>query len=95
MYLFDDYPWVPYAGSAASIEDFGLLGKVGKLNRVIKRIEHLAGNDTAVAELRAKVKEQRVHYTMHGVIKQIQLFVDDPLGPNGGLLRCATNLLNK
>lgn len=35
-----------------------------------------------------KVKAVREWYTYPGVVKQIEMFLADPLGTNGGQLRC-------
>ena len=34
------------------------------------------------------VREAAPYYTLEGVLAQIELFLKDPLGPNGGYLRC-------
>lgn len=91
VYLYDDFPWIPYAGSYASISSIGMLGKKGKLQSLVKKIIQISANATKLVEMRNKVLQARPHYTIQGVIEQIALFVREPMGigPNAGLLRCA------
>ena len=92
VHLFNDFPWIPYAGTYASVEAIGMLGKVGQLHKIVKKIATITANDcngTYIKEMRLKVLSIRHYYTIPGVMEQIKLFINDPLGPTGGLLRCA------
>ena len=88
VYIYDDEPWLPYAGTYISFEQFGyVLGP--KNNQDIARALMLDGRN--VTELRRKllqVKSVRHHYTYEGVLSQLEMFFSDPFGTNGGQLRC-------
>ena len=86
VYMYDDVPWLPYEGSNISIAEFGLVGKMGALGATAKRIHGMSEAD--VLTNMQKIKAAREHYLYAGVIAQIEKFIADPLGPNGGQLRC-------
>jgi hypothetical protein len=86
VYLYDDHPWLPYEGTELAFSTYGLSGKMGHLGGLAKELKQLS-NETFSAKLQ-KVKEVREHYTYAGLLRQIEKFLGDPLGPNGGHLRC-------
>lgn len=86
IYLYDDICWFPYEGTNKSIETFGFMAKVGDIPQVIKHIANMSES-----EYQQRVKHMldiREDYTYHGVMLQIAKFIYDPLGQNGGDLRC-------
>lgn len=84
--LYDDVPWIPYMGTNASIQAFGFAGQSGHLGQMVDKLLSVTSTDLAT-RLEA-VKKAREHYTYDGVLRQIALFLADPLGPGGGHLRC-------
>ena len=88
MYLFSDYNWAPYQRTNISIDNFGYIIKNGSnaVNSIVDIIENLQEDD--YNSKMKKLKNAREYYTYAGVIKQIEKFISDPLGPNGGDLRC-------
>ena len=87
VYLWDDRPWLPYEGSPFALSALGFSGRLGNLRAVVSTLKQTS-NATLWAKL-AAVRDARHWYTMEGVLEQIGLFVTDPLGPGGGLLRCS------
>ena len=47
-------------------------------------------SNTTVQSMLDQTLIVREHYTYQGVINQINKFILDPLGPQGGQLRCTT-----
>ena len=88
VYLYDDEPWLPYRGSNISVDAFGLVGKMGTLDDLVSKIVAIGSNETEVALRMAMIREAKGHYTYEGLLQQIERFMQDPLGPNGGDLRC-------
>lgn len=86
VYLFDDLPWVPYPGSNVSADSIGYLAQSGSLRKIVEIIQK--ATPAEIKEKLRRVHAARPYYTYEGVIQQISLFFQDPLGPNGGLLRC-------
>jgi hypothetical protein len=86
IYIYNDEPWIPYDGTSHSIRNFGLVYKMDDIPALVSKIDELKSNVTYLLDA---VKATRRHYTYDGVIEQIKLFIEDPLGPNGGDLRCA------
>ena len=86
VYMYTDAPWVPYAGSKVDLYSIGV---VLNLNNVREFIEKLSG--LTVLDLNyifKRIEYARAYYTYAGVIHQMELFFQDPLGKNGGYLRC-------
>lgn len=86
VYIYDDYSWLPYEGTELAISNFGFSGRMGSLAKVVAQIK-----DLSVADYKEKMRNlarARQHYTYAGVLAQIALFIQDPLGPSGGQLRC-------
>jgi hypothetical protein len=86
VYLYDDYPWLPYEGTDISISNYGFSGKMGQLGELAKKLKQLP--DDEFHKLQNRVKDVREHFTYEGVIRQIEAFIQDPFGPRGGHLRC-------
>jgi hypothetical protein len=57
-------------------------------DEVVAEIKLQQQNPGAFLEKLKAVEEVRPLYTYAGTLEQIELFIKDPLGPNGGYLRC-------
>lgn len=86
VYLYDDKEWLPYMGSNISVTEIGFSGGMGRLGVLAKRLKET--KDDEFHKLESKVALAREHYTLEGTIKQIEKFIADPFGPQGGELRC-------
>jgi hypothetical protein len=84
--LYNDVNWLPYMGTNMSLEHYGFQAGWDDVERLMKRLKSLSSQE--VDSIFAKVKEVREYYTYDGVMKQIGAFMQDPLGANGGYLRC-------
>lgn len=86
VYLYDDVPWLPYIGTNMSLTNFGYMGRLNFLFRVMREIA--STNEAQLMARLEKILLVRRLYTYEGVLEQIELFLQDPLGPLGGYLRC-------
>ena len=87
IYMYDDIPWFPYQGSNYSIEALGFLVTFGEsMSTTIQTMK--THNDSNVISRLEKIKKARYYYTYPGVIEQIDKFIQDPSGNNGGYLKC-------
>ena len=76
----------PSVDSNISVKSFGFSGKMHNLCNLAKQLK-----DTTEEDFKRRleqVKAAREHYTYPGVIKQLEKFFADPLGPSGGDLVC-------
>jgi hypothetical protein len=87
VYMYDDHPWLPYEGTNISINTFGFSEQMGHMRDTAKRMKALTEAQHRV--LLQQVRAVREHYTYEGVMRQIEAFLRDPLGVDGGQLRCA------
>lgn len=69
------------------MDHYGFEANVASIPPLMTKLKALS-NET-LYEMFQKIKEVRHYYTYEGVMEQIKLFLADPLGPNGGYLRCA------
>ncbi len=60
---------------------------MGNLCAVAKQLK--ATDEAELQRKLAYVRSVREHFTYEGTIKQLEKFFQDPLGPDGGELRCA------
>lgn len=86
VYLGSDVAWTPYDGTDIGIAELGLVATEQELYSLTTKIKNIS-NEGAIEKLN-RVRVARVHYTLPGIISQIERFLKDPLGPNGGELRC-------
>ena len=87
VYMYDDHPWLPYEGTNISISTFGFSGKMGHMRDTAKSMKSLT--DVQHRGMLQQVHAVRGYYTYEGVMGQIEAFLRDPLGVDGGHLRCA------
>ena len=87
MYIYDDYCWLPYQGTNISIETYGFaVRNSDTMEELAQKLVNIS--DDQYNMYIQKVKDIRYWFTYKGVIEQIRLFISDPLGKDGGYLRC-------
>jgi hypothetical protein len=86
FYLYDDYLWLPYSFTKKSVDHFAFVAKFDEIPAVVAKIAALTPIEYAA--MLQRLKNIRVDYTYAGVMHQIELFLADPLGKQGGELRC-------
>jgi hypothetical protein len=89
IYIYDDFAWMPYLGTNASIEKYGFMVRNSDsrgIDEIVARIANMS--DSEYRSMADNAASFRHLFTYKGVIDQIQMFIEDPLGPRGGLLRC-------
>jgi hypothetical protein len=85
--MYSDVPWLPYQGTNISVTEFGFsAGQTGIHNFVHEHLKNLSASD--IKYRIAYAERVREHYTLSGVIKQVEKLITDPFGPTGGELRC-------
>ena len=94
VFIYDDLPWIPYSGSNASITTYGFVARLSHDNSVNTIPDVVAAmkalTPQAYQEKLRKLEEIRRLFTYEGVMQEIELFLRDPFGPNGGHLTCTT-----
>jgi len=93
VYLYDDVPWLPYAGTNISVEAFGYSVHAlspAAVDAAAMSLQRDGRNNTELVRRLEVAKQARVHYTYEGVLAQLELFLRNPLGDGdtGGQLRC-------
>jgi len=94
VYLWNDIPWVPYAGSDVSVEAIGFSSAIGGRTSSGKQpLEVLVAELKALSDMEytaklQKLRQARRYYTYDGILEQIEQFFEDPFGPRGGYLKC-------
>ena len=90
VFLWDDLPWIPYAGTNLSAEIIGLSAGLRATGNSMREMVESVANMTAKQESEKydRVKDARYHFTYAGLEQQITMFISDPFGINGGNLRC-------
>ena len=89
VYVWDDFEWLPYQGTAADLTRFGFSVRLGTFRTRI--LEVMAAFQPAeIARRRALVRSLRSsHFTYEGVLDQIsRLLSYGTTGPVGSDLRC-------
>jgi hypothetical protein len=74
-------------GTNLSISNYGFSGRMGRLCDLAKQLKG-ASDESVKAKLQF-IKDMREHFTYRGAIAQLEKFFKDPLGADGGDLRCA------
>ena len=87
VYMYTDSPWVPYVGSDIDLYSIGIVANLYSIREFIDRASNM--QPSQLDSMFRKIKLAREYYTYAGVINQMELFFKDPLGPNGGYLRCS------
>lgn len=95
IYIYDDHEWLPYRNSNISItgnNGYGFSVDGFNSQKVEQLATEIAKNRNTPAHreiMMERVKNVRKYFTYEGVIEQIELFIKDPFGPNGGYLTCS------
>jgi protein-S-isoprenylcysteine O-methyltransferase Ste14 len=100
VYIYNDVPWLPYAGTPAGCDNLGFVVRdtETELTQFVSSVGGLLRGKEANDEVRRlleQVQTYRYEYTYKGVVRQMQLFFKDPLDSSGlgmdggGFLRCA------
>lgn len=88
VYSYDDQPWVPYDGTEKGVRYFGIVGSFEEINSTLHQILISSKNVSDTEKRLTHIRHIRHHYTYAGVLRQIEMFISDPMGPRGGDLRC-------
>lgn len=84
--LYTDVNWLPYLGTNISLEHYGFYAGWADVEKLMIRLKSLS--ESEMEELYVNVKKVRHYYTYEGIMEQIAAFMRDPLGRDGGYLRC-------
>ncbi len=87
-FLFYDVAWLPYEGTEIDFRTFGLIGKAGMMGELAQQMADMTS--TQLKTRLEQIRRVRPFFTYQGVLEQISLFFNDPLGVKGGYLRCTT-----
>jgi hypothetical protein len=88
VYLYAKLAWIPYSGTSADLRRIAFVGGQLELDDLGDKLAIAASNSTFVESALQHIVEHRELFTYNGVLKQISQFFQDPLGPQGGFLRC-------
>ena len=93
IYLYDDYEWLPYRGTNISFNSLGYGLSIDGMNVtqsiwLAQEIASLVKDPIRIEKMLLSVQSVRPYYTYDGVMKQIELFLQDPFGSQGGYLTC-------
>lgn len=102
VYVYNDVPWIPYAGTPAGCDTLGFVVRDSfyDLHAFVEKVGALLNmendrNKNQINSMLDAVERHRSEYTYKGVLRQIELFFKDPLDSSGlgvdggGYLRCA------
>ncbi len=84
-YMYDDMRWLPYVGTNASVEAFGF-SSGRPFGSMVQAMSASLKDPTDFNRRMEAVKANRHFYTYKGVMEQLELFFQDPMGEHGGLL---------
>ena len=90
-FLYDDHPWIPYLGTSAGVRHFGFVGGYWDKNYTLM---DMVKDIKAMTHDEYRNKMQYLHsirhwFTYEGLFQQMEFFLRDPFGLNGGQLVCA------
>ncbi len=90
VWLYNDLSWAPYQGSNISIETYGFSAGLTATENTVADMVHQLKNITAEQYSRkmAALKYVRYYFTYLGLFQQVNEFLRDPFGPQGGFLTC-------
>lgn len=90
VFLYNDLPWAPYANSDYDPTTFGyvagLTSTFNNLPELVRNLTHITDED--YRKKLAKLREVQYAYTYEGMWYELELFLHDPFGPQGGHLTC-------
>jgi hypothetical protein len=91
VFMYNDHPWVPYMGTNFSIETYGFVAGLvdGGANTMVEMVTNLSTVSMHdYKRLQGGIDAVRHAFTYPGVMREIELFLTDPFGVDGGHLRC-------
>jgi len=93
VFLYDDYPWIPYLGTDADVEHFGFRGGLWDQNHSLPLLVELLKNQTdeQYQQKMTYLRKIRRLFTYEGFFEQFELFLKDPFGSTGGHLVCTVH----
>ena len=83
VYMYDDIRWLPYVGTNASVEAFGFSSGRPFLD-MVKAMSRCLNDQVDFDRRMELVKSSRYYYTYDGVMEQLELFFQDPMGKQEG-----------
>ena len=92
FFVYDDIPWIPYEGTELSIHSYGFAGGLTavynhtKIEDTVKLIATMT-NESYSLKIN-HLKKIRKYFTYSGLFEEIEMFLNDPFGADGGHLRC-------
>ena len=92
--LYDDILWQPYEGTEYDVSTYAYVASTmaNKSSNYVDVIYQIANaSDAEYLHKLAGVKRVRRAFTYQGVFEEIEAFLRDPFGPQGGHLRCAVH----
>lgn len=89
VYLYQDYPWLPYEGTDVSPAALGLLSRGGldRMTSLYREMTRLLGSTELIEKYLERVSGAHWLYTNEGLLSQMELFFADPF--SAGYLRCS------
>lgn len=92
-FLYDDHPWVPYRGTNIDIDTYGFIGgKTASMDNLTELVHEMANITQDEYNIKLhQLDAVRYYFTYAGIMHQINEFLQDPFGPNGGYLRCTVH----
>ena len=92
--LYDDILWQPYEGTEYDVSTYAYVASTmnNRSSNFINTVYQIANASNAeyLKKLEAVRKVRRV-FTYKGVFEEIEAFLRDPFGPQGGHLSCTTH----
>lgn len=99
FFVYDDIPWIPYEGTDLSIHTYGFSGGFSsvcnhtKIEDTVQLITKMT-NETYYSKIDHLIKIRK-YFTYAGLFEEIDMFLQDPFGPDGGHLRCIKHPRNE
>ena len=81
VYVYDDHDWSPYKGSEANIRNFGFAVNISEFESFVQDMAKKNAENPNFLNLKERVaklkKVRESHYTLSGLMQQIQYFFQD------------------
>ena len=88
IYIYDDVEWIPYAGTKASLHNFGFSVHYSNLSTALIDIYNLLNTSEISRRRKIMSSFRNSHYSYSGILSQIGLYLK--YGPSVSDLRCMT-----
>ena len=87
VHIYDDIAWLPYQNTNISLNNYGYIIKTTNILQLCEII--YKETDETIQYKLNQVAIMRDYYTYKGLLKQIEMFLENPFGNNNGnYLRC-------